>query len=274
MRGRSEYRGPKSDLTEQEVSELWGRFTEVPEADQREPDIRDTLIEHYMSLVEQTAERMAKNLPTFIDINDLISAGTIGLIDAINRFDPSLEIKFSTYCNPRIRGSILDELRRLDWAPRLVRSRVNQLERSRDELEAELGRRPSDEELAKHMDLSREQFSDLVKETQVKSMVSLDRKWDEDDDHELGQIEMLPDERATDPLNELARAELKEVAVRGLKEKEKMVLVMYYFDNMSLKEIGAVLDLSESRVCQIHAQTLEFLRRKFLQREISPLPDA
>jgi len=268
MMRKADMYGPAQNLTEEEVAALWQKFVK-----HRDDGVRETLIEYHIPLVYQTAERMAKNLPSFIDVNDLISAGTIGLIDAINRFDPDLEIKFSTYCSSRIRGSILDELRRLDWAPRLVRSRVNQLERSREELEIELERPPTDEELAKHMDLTREQFEALIRETQVKNMVSLDRKWDEDDDHELGQIEMMADERAVDPLNELARAELKEVAIRGLSEKEKMVLVMYYFDNMSLKEIGAVLNLSEGRFCQIHAQTLDSLRQKFTQREISSVPE-
>jgi RNA polymerase sigma factor for flagellar operon FliA len=258
MANNYDYYGPLSQFSEEEVAGLWEKFIR-----EKDPVARDSLIEHYMTLVYQTAERMAKNLPSFIDVNDLISAGTMGLIDAINRFEPEREIKFSTYCSTRVSGSILDELRRLDWAPRLVRSRSNQLVRSREELETKLGRRPSDEELAEHMDLSREQFDSFVRETQVKNMVSLDRKWDEDDDHELGQIEMMADTRIPDPLSELARAELKEVAIRGLAEKEKQVLVMYYFEDMSLKEIGAVLELSESRVCQIHAQTLEFLRNKF-----------
>ncbi len=264
MNRRAEYYGTASQLSEQEISALWGQYV-----DERKDADRDRLIEHYMLLVYQTAERMAKNLPSFIDVNDLIGAGTLGLIDAVKRFEPDRDVKFSTYCCVRISGAILDELRRLDWAPRLVRSRVNQLERSRERLSSELGRTPSDEELAEDMNLTREQFESLIKEVQVKSIVSLDRKWDEDDDHELGQIEMIADKNAPNPLNELARAELREVAVRGLSEKEKLVLIMYYFDNMSLKEIGAVLDLSESRVCQIHAQTLDFLRKKFAQREAS-----
>lgn len=263
---KAEYYGPVSQLTLEEVDALWTRYVEG-----RETDVRDSLIEHYMPLVYQTAERMAKNLPSFVDVNDLIGAGTLGLIDAIKRFEPDRDVKFSTYCCMRISGSILDELRRLDWAPRLVRSRVNQLERSREELECRLGRKPNDEELMDHMELTRDQYESLVREVQVKSMVSLDRKWDEDDDHELGQLEMIADESASDPLSELARAELKEVAIRGLSDKEKLVLVMYYFDNLSLKEIGTVLELSESRVCQIHAQTLDFLRSKFKQREISPV---
>jgi RNA polymerase sigma factor FliA len=265
---RWEYTAPVSDLTEAQVVGLWERFVR-----ERDQETRDALLEHYMPLVYQTAERMAGRLPSFIDVNDLISAGTIGLIDAVNRFDPTQNVKFSTYSNQRISGAIFDELRRLDWAPRLVRSRVNQLERGRQDLESRLGREPTDEEMAAHLECSAEEFAALRKETQVKSMVSLDRKWDEDDDHELGQLETLPDSRAKDPLSELARAEIKEVAIKGLSEKEQMVLVLYYYENLSLKEIGVILELSESRVCQIHAQTLEFLREKFNQREISTLQD-
>ncbi len=253
-----EYYGPGSELTEAQVDRVWEEYVEA-----RGQEQRDTLIEYYMPLVYQTAERMANKLPSFIDINDLIGAGTLGLIDAINKFEPERGIKFSTYCCTRVSGSILDELRRLDWAPRLVRSRANQLDRCREDLEALLGRRPTDEELAEAMELDREQYEALLRETQVKSMVSLDRKWDEDDDHEMGQIEMLADRGALDPLSELERAEIKEVAIRGLSDKEKHVLVMYYFDNLTLQEIGRILGLSESRVCQIHSQTLDFLREKF-----------
>ncbi|MBN2713111.1 MAG: FliA/WhiG family RNA polymerase sigma factor [Planctomycetes bacterium] len=261
---KTEYYGPESKLTETEVEALW-----VTYVDERDNDTRDRLIEYYIPLVYQTAERMAKNLPSFVDVNDLIQAGMIGLIDAIKKFEPDRDIKFSTYCCMRISGSILDELRRLDWAPRLVRSRVNQLERSKEELESALGRKPTDEEIADHMELTRDQYEALIKEVQVKSMISLDRKWDEDDDHELGQMDMIADKTAIDPHEELERSELRDVAIRGLSEKEKLVLVMYYYENMSLKEIGAVLNLSESRVCQIHAQTLEFLRKKFTHHENS-----
>lgn len=260
-----EYYGPGSDLTEEQIGATWDAFVAT-----RDQGMRDTLIEHYMPLVYQTAERMANKLPSFVDINDLIGAGTLGLIDAINKFEPERGIKFSTYCCTRVSGAILDELRRLDWAPRLVRSRANQLDRCREDLESALGRRPSDDELAAAMEMDEEQYDSLLRETQVKSMVSLDRKWDEDDDHELGQIEMMADHAALDPLSELERAEIREVAIRGLSDKEKHVLVMYYFDNLTLQEIGKVLGLSESRVCQIHAQTLEFLREKFDQHLATP----
>lgn len=269
MARKADYYGPPSDLTEEQVAALWAVFTAATEEDPRRQEIRDQLIEYYMPLVYQTAERMAGRLPSFIDVNDLIGSGMLGLIDAISKFEPERGNLFSTYCSMRVSGAIIDELRRQDWAPRLVRSRASQLERAREELEATLGRTANDDELAAEMNLSMEQFESLKRETQVKSMVSLDRKWDESDDHELGQIEMLPDPSVADPLSEMERAEIREVALRGLSEKEKMVVQMYYFDNLSLKEIGMILDLSESRVCQIHAQVLDFLQDKFKHRKIT-----
>lgn len=264
MNRNADYYGPPSTLSEKEVDRLWRKF-----AKGHSQEIRDTLIEHYMALVYQTAERMASRLPDHVNINDLIGWGTLGLIDAINRFEHDRGIKFSTYCCSRISGQILDELRRLDWIPRLVRVRVHQLERARDDLTCKLGRLPDDEEIAGQLGLDMEQYDEFLRETRVKNIVSLNRKWDNDDDSELGQIEMLPDVTAVNPLTELQRAEIKEVAIRGLNEKQKQVLVMYYFDNLSLKEIGELLDLSESRVCQIHAQVLDFLKEKFSERHLT-----
>lgn len=263
MGRKADYYGPPSNLSEEEVARLWEVFTR----DQAK-DARDQLIEHYMVLVYQTAERMANKLPAFVDINDLIGAGTLGLIDAINKFEPERGNKFATYCSTRISGAILDELRRLDWAPRLVRSRATQLDRVREDLRSKLGRAPAEDELAAAMDMSGEQFDELMRETQVKSMVSLDRKWDEDDDNELHQMEMLPDTEAVDPHGEMERREIREVAIRGLSEQEQQIVIMYYYDNLSLKDIGLVLGLSESRICQKHMQVLDFLREKFREREI------
>ncbi len=260
----NEYYGPPSTLTEEEVAALWQEYVA-----KKPQHIRDSLIEHYMTQVYQTAERMAAKLPDHVNVNDLIGWGTLGLIDAINRFDPSREIKFSTYCSSRISGQIIDELRRLDWIPRLVRVRVHQLERTRDALCSKLGRIPDDEEIASEMEMNMDQYDDFIKDTRVKNIVSLNRKWDEDDDGELGQIEMLPDMSATNPLTELQRSEIKEIAIKGLNEKQKQVLVMYYFDNLNLKDIGDILELSESRVSQIHAQILDFLKEKFSERQLT-----
>lgn len=264
MNKHVDYYGPPSELTSEEEALLWEEFIVS-----HSQETRDALIEHNMQLVYQTAARMAARLPDHVNINDLIGWGTLGLIDAINRFEPDRGNKFSTYCSQRISGQILDELRRLDWIPRLVRVRVHQLERVRDDLHASLGRLPEDEEIAEAMELNMDQYEDFLKDTRVKNIVSLNRKWDDDDDGELGQVEMLPDNSAVNPLTELQRAEIKEIAIKGLNEKQKQVLVMYYFDNINLNEIGQILGLSESRVCQIRAQVLDFLREKFDERKLT-----
>jgi RNA polymerase sigma factor for flagellar operon FliA len=266
MGRKPEFYGPTSALTEEEVDILWQEYV-----GDRTQEVRDQLIEYYMPLVYKAAERMAGKLPSHVDVDDLIGAGTFGLLDAVDLFDPTRDVKFSTYCSSRITGAILDELRRLDWAPRLVRSRAREIERHREALESDLGRRASEDELARSMGLSAEEFEERLRDANVKNMVSLDRKFDEDDDHEIGQLETLADTRAENPLTELERKDLKEVAIRGLRENEKAVLVMYYYEEMNLKEIGAVLGLSESRVCQIHAQTIEFLRKKFRDRHAAPV---
>ncbi|MDR0362377.1 MAG: FliA/WhiG family RNA polymerase sigma factor [Planctomycetota bacterium] len=252
-------------LSPEEESELWRVYVET-----RDDDARSKLIENYLPLVFQTAERLAKHFPTHLDVQDLISYGNLGLLDAIRKFNPDEGVKFSTYCNLRISGAIRDELRRLDWISRQLRSKVNQVKRVREELEIELGRHPYDQEMAERLDITVEEYEVLQQEVQVKTMVPLDRKWDDNGDNDTGPIELLPDAKAADPLNELIRAEIKEVAMRGLSEDEKKVLVLYYYENMNLKEIGLVLNLSESRVCQIHQKTLNFLKQKFTQREITP----
>lgn len=256
----------KKTAAQDGVKVIWDRYLK-----NRSDADRETLIEHYMYLADQAAERMSQRLPEHVDVQDLRQAAAMGLIKAIERFEPDRGYQFSTFSNLRINGAILDDLRRWDWAPRLVRSRVTKLDRIREELSSKLGRQPTTSEIAERMDISTEEFDELLRETQVKSMVSLDRKWNEEDDHETIQAEVLPDTKAVDPLAELSRAELKEIAIRGLSENQKMVVVMYYFENLSLKEIGTVLNLSESRVCQIHSQTLEFLKQKFISREISPV---
>lgn len=262
-----DYYLPPSEMSEQEESALWEKF--IATHDQR---LRDRLIEHYAILVWQTAERIASKLPSFISIDDLIGWGNLGLMDAIERYDTGRGTKFSTYCCTRITGHIIDELRRLDWTPRLVRLRAHQIERARDELHNRLGREPDDDEMAKAMGISEHEYDEMVKETQPRNLISLNHRQDDDNGNEIGKIELLPDYSVADPLTELQRAEIKEVAIRGLNEDQKKVLVMYYYDELNMKEIGEILKLSESRVCQIHKQILEFLKAKFADHQLERVP--
>ncbi len=252
-------------LSQEEETELWEVFTKTGDE-----EARARLIENYLPLVFDQAERMAKKFPTYLEVQELISYGNFGLLDAIRKFNPAEGVKFSTYCNRRINGSILDELRRQDWPSRQLRQKANLVKRTREDLEFSLGRAPRDDEMAEQLQLNAEEYEELLRAIQIKTMVSLDRKWDDNDDKDSGPFEMIPDASAKNPLMEMIRNEIKEVALRGLSRDEKMVLVLYYYENLNLKEIGKVLGLSESRVCQIHNRTLELLREKFVQHEITP----
>ncbi len=234
---------------------------------------RDELIERYMPLVRQHAERLSSRLPPMVVVDDLIGAGSMGLIDAIEKFDHTRGIKFETYCAQRIGGAMLDDLRRYDWVPRLIRNKMHELDRRRDELESRLKRVASDEELAEAMNMNMDEYEKLRDEINVKSMVSLDRTWDDDGENETSHLDTLTDTSSESPFENLQREEIKELALRGLSTNEKAILIMYYYEEMSLKEIGAVLDISESRVCQIHQQTLGLLREKFVAREVHSIEE-
>ncbi|KPK79580.1 MAG: RNA polymerase subunit sigma-70 [Phycisphaerae bacterium SM23_33] len=222
---------------------------------------RNKLVEHYLSVVRYTAERLYAKLPDEVDLDDLISAGTFGLVDAINAFDPSRGVKFETYCTQRIRGAILDELRSMDWVPRLVRSRAHKLEAARSALEIELGRKPTERELAKKMRMSLRDFRKLQRDARSVGVVSLSRKWFEtDSNRDVREIDVLEDKRSEDPFQHFQRKDVKEWVTRGLSRAERLIIVLYYFENMTMKEIGETLALSESRVSQMHSAILERLK--------------
>lgn len=279
-----DYSLPTETLDEAEERQIWDELIALrgeqnplnpedrdPVKTNRIQTLRDRLIENYAPLVWQTAERIAAKLPSFVCTDDLIGWGNLGLMDAIERYDTAHNTRFSTYCSTRISGHIIDELRRLDWTPRLVRLRTHHLERTREELRNKFGREPDDEEMADSMGISEEEYDAMVRETQPRTVVSLNRRRDEDDTNEIGKIELMPDRNAVDPLTELQRAEIKEVAIRGLNDDQKKVLLMYYYDELNMKEIGEILGLSESRVCQIHAQTIKFLKEKLADRKLMQL---
>lgn len=223
--------------------------------------IRNRLMEAYFPIVKYNAERVSTKLPDEVDVDDLISAGIFGLMDAIDAFDLDRGVKFETYCAPRIRGAILDELRSMDWVPRLVRSRAHKLERVNRVLHAELGRQATSDELAKRMGVDKREFEKIRRDANAVSQVSLSRKhFETDSSRDVCEIDVLEDKRGRNPVNEVQKQDLKEVLTRGLSRAERLILVLYYYEEMTMKEIGATLDLSESRVSQMHSSILGRLR--------------
>jgi RNA polymerase sigma factor for flagellar operon FliA len=230
--------------------------------------LRNKLMEAYMPMVRYNAERIGAKLPQEVDNEDLISAGVFGLIGAIEAFDLKRGIKFETYCAPRIRGAILDELRSLDWVPRLVRSRCTKLLRIQEELKRVLGREPTESEIAEWLKITPEAYEKLRKAASAVTQVSLSRKHGEtDSNREVCEIDVLEDKRGRDPLRELQRKDLRDLLTRGFSRAERLILVLYYYEEMTMKEIGQILDLSESRVSQMHSAILERLKEQFEERQ-------
>ena len=239
-----------------DIMEVWARY-KTDGGDQ----LRNQLVENYLSLVKYNAERIYAKLPDEVELDDLISAGIFGLMDAIGAFDLSRGVKFETYCAPRVRGAILDELRSMDWVPRLVRSRAHKLDEASKLLEAEHGRTASDDEIAKKMGISNDEFTKLKKDATAVSLVSLSRKWFETDSQkDVCEIDVLEDKRGENPLEETQRRDIKDALTKGLSRAERLILVLYYYEEMTMKEIGATLDLSESRVSQMHSSILARLK--------------
>ena len=231
---------------------------------------RDRLILHYAPLVKYVAGRVRSGLPNNVESADLVSYGMFGLIDAIDKFDLSRQIKFETYAINRIRGAIIDELRSLDWVPRSVRSKAKDLERAHAALEAQLKRAPTEAELAEQMGLTRAELAKLMSQVSFTNVVALDEVThggvDRGDKMTLGDL--LEDPRAPDPEAEYETEEMKMLLaeqIAGLPEREKVVLTLYYYERLTLAEIGSVLGVTESRVSQIHSKSLLDLRARLQQ---------
>lgn len=240
-------------------------------------DVRNRLIEHYLYLVRYNAERIGAKLPDEVDVDDLMSAGIFGLVDALDAFDLSRGVKFETYCAPRIRGAILDELRNMDWVPRLVRHRAHKLADATRTLEAELGRVPHDEEIARRLKMTKAQFQKLLQDANAVSLISLSRKYtDPESQRDVFEIDVLPDDRGCDPVVEAQKQDIRELVSRGLSRAERLIVVLYYYEQMTMKQIGQTLDLSESRVSQMHSAILVRLRAQLQARrgEAVAEPDA
>jgi RNA polymerase sigma factor for flagellar operon FliA len=219
----------------------------------------------YAPLIRFVAQRIAARLPSNIDIDDLISAGVIGLMDAIEKYDPSRDNKFKTYAEFRIRGAILDELRSQDWVPRSVRDKAKKIEKTYAELEQKLGRAVSDEELSSALGIQLDEYYDMVSKVKAVTLLSIDELSGPNQHDRKSLLESLENVSSKNPFTQLKSKGIRDLLVKHideLPEKQKLVLSLYYYEDLNLKEIGRILEVTESRVSQLHTQAVEKLRSK------------
>ncbi len=243
-----------------ELKDLWRRYK--TSGDDR---ARERLVVAYSPLVKYVAGRMSSGLPSHVEEADLISYGLVGLINAIERFDLAREIKFETYAIPRVRGAIIDELRSLDWVPRSVRARARDIENANAKLEHKLQRAPTDDEMAAELGLSMEDFQDSLIQISNSTIAALDELWSVSDSSgdQVSLLDTLHDPDAPDPERVVDATELKDRvadAIARLPEREKLVIALYYYENLTLREIGEVLGVTESRISQLHTKAVLRLR--------------
>ena len=244
----------------EEIARLWHEYKATGSGKARE-----ALILHYAPLVKYVASRVATGLPATVEQADLVSYGMFGLIDALDKFDLARNIKFETYAIPRIRGAIIDELRALDWVPRSVRSKAREVDRAYAHVEARERRAPTDREVAEHLGTSLSDLHDMVTQISFVSVMALDEMVSSGNDRGegLSLLDTLADRSAVDPVAGLEGGEMRAMlstAINGLSEREKLVVILYYFEGLTLAEIGEVLGVTESRVCQIHTKAVGLLR--------------
>jgi RNA polymerase sigma factor for flagellar operon FliA len=226
---------------------------------------REELIREYTPLIKFIAQKIAVRLPSNIELDDLISSGVIGLMDAIEKYDPTRDNKFKTYAEFRIRGAILDELRAQDWVPRSVRDKAKLLDRTVSDLEAELGRQATDEEVASKLNMTLDEFFELVNQVRPVSVLSIDEIASFSNVDKKSLMSLLEDVKVANPYIQLNLKSVKDVitgAIEELPERQRLVLSLYYYEDLNLKEIGKVLRVTESRISQLHAQAISRLRSK------------
>jgi RNA polymerase sigma factor for flagellar operon FliA len=247
-----------------EIVALWEGYKRNSDAASRE-----RLILQYSPLVKYVAGRVSVGLPATIEHADLVSYGMFGLIDAIEKFDLEKGVKFETYAIARIKGAIIDELRSIDWIPRSVRSKARDVEKAMTKLELQLRRTPSEQELADEMGIGVKELRQTLTQVSLVSLVALDESFSGDDSERQSLVDTLQDPRAIDPQSNFEEVEQRQMlsdALNRMTEREKTVLVLYYFEGMTLAQIGQVLGVTESRVCQMHTKAVLGLRSKRVER--------
>ena len=248
-------------IDEKTEDELWHEFKKC-----RSTKIRDQFIRQYMPLVKYVAGKVSSGMPESVEFDDLVGYGQFGLLDAISKYDPDKNVKFKTYAVTRIRGAIFDELRELDWVPRSVRQKSREIEDTITELEAKLGRTASDAEIAKAMGMTESEYESVVMKVSGTNILSLNDVWysnDDSDNMSIGDNIEAPNSMNPDVIVE--REEIKRVIIQAINElpqNEKMVIILYYHEDLTFKEIGKVLNVSESRISQLHSKANLRLRAK------------
>ena len=227
---------------------------------------REEVIKRYSPMIKYVANRIAMRLPPHIEVDDLISVGVLGLMDAISKYDSTRGAKFKTYAEFRVRGAILDELRAMDWVPRSIRQKASNVDKVVQKLQAKLSRVPEDEEVAKEMGISLDQFHETLNETKSIPIFSLeDLGIAKESGEQQSLLDCLAGKADADPQTQIRLIELKEIiakAIDALPEKERLMVSLYYYEELTMKEIGAVLEITESRVSQIHSKAVYRLRTK------------
>jgi len=252
----------EAEVKEYELRELWRRYKE-----QGDDSARERLVVAYSPLVKFVAGRTGARLPSHVEQADLISYGMLGLVESLQRFEPERGIRFETFAMQRIRGAIIDELRSLDWVPRSVRSRAREIEEANSKLEHELGRAPTDTELAERLRISEEDLQEALLQISNSSILALEELWMSSDSSgdRVSLLDTIEDESAPDPQAALDSSEVKDrlqEAIQDLPERETLVIALYYFENLTLREIGDVLGVTESRISQLHSKAVLRLRSK------------
>ena len=229
----------------------------------RDMKLREKLLMHYLQLARQVAGRMIISLPKSVELEELVSAGLMGLVKAIDRFDTSVGVKFETYAIPRIKGAVFDSLREMDWAPRSIRAKARQVEGAVQKLTGKLGRSPDDNELAEEMGIELDALYQILDDTSMISLLSLDDHLSSKQGETVSLFELVEADETDGPVFGIEREELKRAtvtAIKNLAEQERLVIALYYYEELTLKEIGVVLEISESRVSQIHTKAILSLR--------------
>ncbi|NLI77334.1 MAG: RNA polymerase sigma factor WhiG [Candidatus Riflebacteria bacterium] len=255
---------------EEEDQRLWLQYK-----DSRDQRIKDSLIMKYASFVKYVAGRIAVNLPSNVEFDDLVSYGILGLIDAIDKYDPERKVKFKTYAKTRIRGAIFDELRVLDWTPRSIRQKARKLEKAYAKLEGKLGRDATDEEIAEFLKIDISELHKLFDETKKSLLLSLDEIF-YDDEEGSSRFDFVENQKSDNPQAKIEEAEAKRIladAIGKLSERERMVITLYYYEDLTSKEIGKILGVSDSRVSQLHTKAILRLRGRLARLRDSLVED-